>query len=599
MHANYTLARNDGVPATVRPVVAAPAAQPQPARHSTASSVDIAVVGMAGRYPKSSNLAELWRNLSAGRDCVEEMPADRLAWRARHGSTVRYRGGFVDDVDRFDSLFFNISPREAEMVDPQERLFLEVAWEALEDAGYYPEILTNEDGSRDIGVFVGAVWAMYQMFGSEDDPSGQKVSPNSFFWSIANRVSYWMNLSGPSLTVDTACSSSLTALYLACEAIQAGECSGAIVGGVNLDLHETKLDINSGGGALSKDGVCRSFGKGANGYVAGEGIGALFLKPLDQAVRNKDNIYGVIRSAVVNHGGRASGYTVPNPKAQSSLIQAALKKANLDARSISYIEAHGTGTELGDPIEITGLNGAFKPYAVENQTCAVGSIKSNIGHLEAAAGVASITKVLLQMRHRQLAPSLHSAELNEFIDFENSPFYVVQRLEDWKAPEVDGVQMPLRAGISSFGAGGANAHVIVESYESQSQIEDEWAPADGLVFPLSAKTEDQLRDMAIRLAKALNDTHYRLIDVAYTLQAGRKSFEHRMAISAATKEELLGKLTSFLNGKKVEGMCRGHVKNAESVTRLLNRKEREEFIQLLSQSRTSYELAQLWVDGLF
>ncbi|HET9165773.1 MAG TPA: beta-ketoacyl synthase N-terminal-like domain-containing protein, partial [Candidatus Angelobacter sp.] len=487
---------------------------------------DIAIVGMAGRYPKARNLGELWENLAQGRDCIGDLPADRYERRLQHGSSERYRGGFIDDVDKFDSLFFNISPREAEMLDPQERLFLEVAWEAIEDAGYYPESLARVDGSAKIGVFVGALWAMYQILGVEGKHAGAKLAPHSFLWSIANRVSYWMNFSGPSLTVDTACSSSLTAVYLACEAIHSGECSAAIVGGANLDLHQAKLDINRAGGALSVDGISRAFGKGANGYVAGEGIGALFLKPLDQAVRDGDNIYGVIKSAVVNHGGRTAGYTVPNPKAQTNLILEALKKANLDARSIGYIEAHGTGTELGDPIEAAGMTSAFSTYNVAKQTCGIGSIKSNIGHLEAAAGVVSISKVLLQMKHRQLVPSLHSSELNEFIDFKNSPFYVVQSLEEWKAKDVDGRRIPLRAGVSSFGAGGANAHVILEAYEPIRQTSDEPTSTRPLIFPLSAKNEDQLREAAVRLAKCLRENDVRLNDVAYTLQVGRKSFDH-------------------------------------------------------------------------
>jgi polyketide synthase PksN len=561
-------------------------------------SQDIAVVGMAGRYPKARNLREMWENLVQGKDCIEDIPAERYERRPRNGVVAKYRGGFIDDVDKFDSLFFNISPREAEMLDPQERLFLEVAWEAIEDAGYYPEILAREDGARNIGVFVGAVWAMYQMLGSEDEDVEKKPTPNSLLWSIANRVSYWMNLSGPSLTLDTACSSSLTAIYLACEAIQAGECSAAIVGGVNLDLHQAKLDINLGGGALSSDGVCRSFGKGANGYVAGEGIGALFIKPLDQAVRDGDNIYGVIKSVVVNHGGRTSGYTVPNPKAQTDLILSALQKANIDARSIGYVEAHGTGTELGDPIEIAGLSNAFKSYAVENQTCAIGSIKSNIGHLEAAAGVVSVSKALLQMKHRRLAPSLHSSELNEFIDFQNSPFYVVQRVEEWKAKEVGGVRLPLRAGVSSFGAGGANAHVILEDYQPVKLAEQEPARANELIFPLSARSEEQLRETAVRLAKFVQESEEDLIDVAHTLQTGRKSFDYRLAVVARTGEELFEKLNCFIAGKKAKDVVSGHAKSAEGLTRLLNRREKEEFIRLLSQSRDPRKLAELWAEGL-
>ena len=306
----------------------------------------------------------------------------------------------------------------------------------------------------------------------------------------------------------------------------------------------------------------------------------------------------MIKSAVINHGGRTSGYTVPNSKAQTSLILSALKKANIDARSIGYIEAHGTGTELGDPIEIAGLSNAFKADHVENQTCAIGSIKSNTGHLEAAAGVVSVSKVLLQMKHRQLVPSLHSAELNEFIDFQNSPFYVVQRLEQWKAKELDDVRLPLRAGISAFGAGGSNAHLILENYEPLPQGGKQPAQPHQLIFPLSARTEDQLRATAVRLEKSLQQDSVDLNDAAYTLQIGRKSFDHRLAIIATTKEELLEKLSRFISGKKAEDIASGHVKNAEGFTRLLNRQQKEEFIRVLSQDRDPHKLAQLWVEGL-
>lgn len=559
---------------------------------------EIAIVGMSGRYPNAKNPGELWQNLARGRDSIGDIPADRYERRLQHGNSERYRGGFIDDVDKFDSLFFNISPREAEIIDPQERLFLEVAWEAIEDAGYYPESLARIDATLKVGVFVGAVWSMYQLLGVEGKHAGSKITPNSFLWSIANRVSYWMNLSGPSLTVDTACSSSLTALHLACEAIHSGDCSTAIVGGVNLDLHQAKFDINNAGGALSEDGVSRCFGKGANGYVAGEGVGALFLKPLDQAVQDGDNIYGVIKSSVVNHGGRTAGYTVPNPKAQSNLILEALEKANLDGRSIGYIEAHGTGTELGDPIEAAGMTSAFNTYHVAKQTCGIGSIKSNIGHLEAAAGVVSISKVLLQMKHRQLVPSLHSTELNEFIDFKNSPFYVVQRLEEWKAKDVDGVQVPLRAGISSFGAGGANAHVILEAYQPAPQASDSATSARPLIFPLSAKNEEQLREMAVRLANFLRDNDVRLNHVAYTLQVGRKSFDHRVAIIARTKEELLDKLARFIAGKTDADILTGDIKRAQGILRLLGQRERDELARALLQAGDPHKIAGLWGEGL-
>lgn len=596
------------MPAPVTTVSASVAQQPafvasQPAPVATVSvrsaeRGDIAVVGMAGRYPMAKNIFEFWDNLKEGRDCVGELPADRLARRVRNEFSQTYRGGFIDDVDKFDSLFFNISPREAEVLDPQERLFLEVAWETLEDAGYYPELLAQDPASRKVGVFVGAVWAMYQIAGVEEKLAGSNMNPNSFLWSIANRVSYWMNLTGPSMTVDTACSSSLTAIYLACEAIHSGDCSSAIVGGVNLDLHQHKFDINNAGGALSADGVCRTFGAGANGYVAGEGVGAVFLKPLSQALADNDRIYGVIKSAVVNHGGRTSGYTVPIPQAQGDLIAAALDKAGVDARSIGYVEAHGTGTELGDPVEISGLAKAFDTNRVGKQTCAIGSVKTNIGHLEAAAGVVGVCKVLLQMQHRQLVPSLHSAQLNTHIDFENSPFRVQQALEAWTGKDIDGVRQPLRAGISSFGAGGANAHLVFEQW---SQVESEPAPQPGaIIFPLSARTEEQLHDMALRLRQHLarESVAHRIEDIAFTLQNGRKSFEHRLAIVAGSLSELAAKLDLFLEGcADAEILC-GHAKNSDGITKLLSRREKEQFVALLAQSRDPRKLAQLWIDGL-
>ncbi len=576
----------------------APTASPPPVTDSVHLQGDIAVVGMAGRYPLADNIHEFWQNLRSGKDCVDEMPASRRLLRRLNRFSQSYRGGFLTSIDRFDSLFFNISPREAEVLDPQERLFLEVAWETLEDAGYYPELLGQDAEKRKVGVFVGAVWAMYQIVGVEEKLSGNNVSPNSFLWSIANRVSYWMNFTGPSLTVDTACSSSLTALYLACEAIGKGDCSSALVGGVNLDVHQHKFDINHQGGALSPDGVCRSFGAGANGYVAGEGVGAILLKPLAQAIEDRDQIYGTIKSVVVNHGGRTSGYTVPSPQAQSEIIGEALQRAGVDARTIGYVEAHGTGTELGDPIEITGLTKVFQAHGAERQGCPIGSVKSNIGHLEAAAGVVSLCKVLLQMRHRQLVPSLHAEELNEHIDFTGSPFYVQRRLEPWVERERDGVRIPLRAGVSSFGAGGANAHVIVEAYACPSS--EESIPAGGYLFPLSARNEEQLRDMARRLHSHLQqkDDAQSLCDIAFTLQNGRKSFRHRAAFIAASKQELINRLDAFIHGKENTGVLVGQAQHSEGWSKLLNQEEKTQLVNLLSQNREPHKLAQLWIEGL-
>lgn len=561
---------------------------------------DLAIVGMAGRYPKADSLAQFWDNLRQGRDCIGDLPAERLARRARGAGLREYRGGFIDAVDKFDSLFFNISPREAEMLDPQERLFLEVAWEAIEDAGYYPEVLGGDDGRREVGVFVGAVWAMYQILGVEEKLAGHGVNPNSFLWSVANRVSYWMNLRGPSLTVDTACSSSLTALHLACEAIRNGDCRSAIVGGVNLDLHQHKFDINWAGGALSPDGLCRTFGAGANGYVAGEGIGAIFIKPLRDALRDRDQVYGVIKGVSVNHGGRTSGYTVPNPKAQGELVAAALARAGVEPASIGYIEAHGTGTELGDPVEIAGLDYAFGADAVARQACPIGSVKTNIGHLEAAAGLVGVSKVLLQMKHRELVPSLHSAALNPLIDFAGSAFYVQQELQTWQPQRIGERTLPLRAGVSSFGAGGANAHVVLEQHVVEADEPAQAGDAGPLLFPLSARTPEQLREMAARLhAHLQRDTAApRLSDIAFTLQNGRKSFEHRLVVLAASAERLRSGLAAFLAATADADVLTGNAKNAEGITKLLSQKEKEQFVELLRGSRDPHKLAQLWLDGL-
>ncbi|RXJ69417.1 hypothetical protein CS022_23870 [Veronia nyctiphanis] len=404
----------NGVPNDTQPSI-----RPK-ARKQATERDEIAIVGVSGRYPQADNLEEFWQNLLSGRDCIEKRPLRRwdepLPLDHEEMPETRW-GGFINDVDKFDSLFFGISPREVAQLDPQERLFMEIAWEALEDAGYTPESLVNQDEDRKVGVYVGAVWQLYQMLGAEQAQYGNLQTPTSLVWSIANRVSAFMNFTGPSLTVDTACSGSLASIYLACQAIHNGDCTVAIAGGVNLDLHASKWLLTRAGGFLSPHGRCKAFGSDAQGYVAGEGLGAVLLKPLTQAQQDGDNIYGVIKSCTFNHGGRASGYSVPNPNAQAELVHAAIEEANIDARTINYIEAHGTGTKLGDPIEIQALDNAMRRHTQEKGFCAVGSVKTNIGHLEAAAGIAGLTKVLLQLRHRTLVPSLHCEQENPLIPF--------------------------------------------------------------------------------------------------------------------------------------------------------------------------------------
>ncbi|WP_207919702.1 SDR family NAD(P)-dependent oxidoreductase [Micromonospora sp. KC207] len=469
---------------------------------------DIAVIGLSGRYPGAEDVDAFWRRLVSGDDCVTEIPADR--WdtdgfydpdreRAAEGRSYSRWGAFLDGIDQFDPLLFGISPREAEVMDPQERLFLQVAWAAFESAGYPRRRLRTQ--ARSVGVFAGVTSYTYLLWGPHEWARGNPINPQTTPWSLANRVSYLLDLSGPSMPVDTACSSSLTALHLACDSLRSGECDLALAGGVNLYLHPARYVTLSQARMLSPTGRCRSFGAGGDGFVPGEGVGAVLLKPLDAALRDRDHVYGVIKGTAVNHGGYTTGYTVPNPAAQAAVVARAQAAGGVDPRTVSYIEAHGTGTDLGDPIEVAGLTTAFREGTTDRQFCALGSVKSNIGHLEAAAGIAGLTKVLLQMRHRTLAPTLHCDPVNPNLDLAATPFYLQGERAAWAQPRVpvDGghVTVPRRAGISSFGAGGANAHVVVEEYPQPAPTPEPTGPQ---LVVLSARTHDRLRAYAGRLA---------------------------------------------------------------------------------------------------
>ena len=520
---------------------------------SIAQTEEIAIIGMAGKYPKANDIRAFWELLRQGTDCVTEIPKTR--WdvdqffdpdpaKAAIGKMYGCWGAFLDEVDKFDSLFFNIPPVEAELVDPQERLFLETAWSALEDAGYTRPDLTRKvrpEYAANVGVFVGVTSNDYTTLAQERHGS---AIPITLPWSIANRVSYLFNFNGPSMPVDTACSSSLVAIHLACEAIRRGECQQAIAGGVNLYLHPSRYVSLCMARMLSIDGKCRAFGEGGTGFVPGEGVGAIFLKPLTLALSDRDHIYGVIKGTAVNHGGRTNGYTVPNPKAQSELVRQALQKAKIDPRTVTYLEAHGTGTALGDPIELTGLTNAFNeasPRPPVAGGCAVGSVKTNIGHLESAAGIAGLTKVLLQFKARELAPSLHAEKINANIVLEETPFRLQRNLEPWELASVDDKIWPRRAGISSFGAGGTNAHLIVEEFVPVAAAPSITNGSPTLIV-LSARSEESLRENARRLAQFLRDSRPEetpVDSVAYTLQVGREPFELRVAFIVTNRDEMI------------------------------------------------------------
>jgi acyl transferase domain-containing protein/NAD(P)-dependent dehydrogenase (short-subunit alcohol dehydrogenase family)/acyl carrier protein/SAM-dependent methyltransferase len=496
----------------------------------------VAIIGMSGRFPMAPDLWAFWDNLLQGRDCIRPVPAERwqrALGRRPDGAAKRPRwGGFLDNVDHFDPLFFNLSVREAERMDPQQRLVLENAWHTLEHAGYSAR---ERHAGRAVGVFVGTMWNEYSLYAAEQGYlAGAYGGPGALGWQISNRVSYHFDFTGPSLTIDTACSSSLTAIHLACQALRAGDCEMALAGGVNLSLHPAKYDYLQEGRFLSSDGRCRSFGAGGDGYVPGEGVASVLLKPLARALADGDRIYGVVLSSAVNHGGRAAGFTAPNPAAQQALAEQALQRAGVTPQEISYVECHGTGTALGDPIEIAALEAA---YAGRTATLPIGSVKSAIGHLEAAAGVAGLIKILLSMEYQRLPPNLHVDPANPAIDFANSPFRVLNQAKDWRP---DGA--PRIAGLSSFGAGGSNAHALIAGPEFAAALPG--VSTGAATITVSARTLGSLASLCLRLAERvgpLRDPALGLSDVAATL-ARRPVCAFAVQLHGATLDELAERL---------------------------------------------------------
>ncbi|MBV9492689.1 MAG: SDR family NAD(P)-dependent oxidoreductase, partial [Acidobacteria bacterium] len=567
--------------------------EPEPKKQESDA---IAIIGLSGRYPQAFDVEAYWRNLRDGKDCIVEVPKERWDWReyfsedrtaaGRHYSKW---GGFIAGVDEFDPLFFNISPKEAKQMDPQERLFLQHAWMAIEDAGYTRARLqtSGDDGdlAGQVGVYAGVMYTEYQLFGAAGSAA-----------SIANRVSYALNLHGPSMTLDTMCSSSLTAIHVACQDLKQGRTSLAIAGGVNVTIHPNKYNVLSDGQFISSDGHCQSFGEGGDGYIPGEGVGVVVLKRLSDGQRDGDPIYGVIRGSALNHGGKTNGYTVPNPVAQATAISRALAEAHVDARHVSYIEAHGTGTKLGDPIEIAALTRAFHAHTQETGYCRIGSAKSNIGHCESAAGIAGLTKVLLQMRHQQIVPSLHSAQLNPYIDFQTTPFVVNQTLTAWEPPVVDGRKLPRIAGISSFGAGGSNAHLIIEEYPQP--LEQPVSLSEAAIV-LSARTAEQLRQKAQDLL-AFVRTHETtsLASIAYTLQLGREAMDERLAFIVRSTSQLATKLDAWLGGLREDAFEGQGKRNKDALSVFSTESDFQQTIEKWLFEGKLAKLVDLWTKGL-
>ncbi|CAA9252320.1 MAG: Polyketide synthase modules and related proteins [uncultured Cytophagales bacterium] len=511
----------------------------------------IAIIGMSCRFPGAPGPEAYWELLQAGRDAIREVPGNRWRWqdfydpapRKAHKTYSRW-GGFLDDIGDFDPAFFDISPREAVSMDPQQRLLLEVAWETFENAGYTARRLANSA----TGVYVGSSYNGYYRYIepglTQADHTAGIGNQNGI---LPNRVSFCFGLRGPSVLVDTLCSSSLVAVHAACQALRQGECDLALAGGVNLLLSPQYYVGMSQLKIHSPDGRCRAFDHRANGIVLGEGVGAVLLKPLSRAIADKDPILAVIRGSAVNHGGSANGLTAPNPAAHAELIGTALRNAGVSAADVSYVEAHGTGTALGDPIEIEGLTKAFATHTARKQFCRIGSVKTNIGHLEAAAGIAQLIKVVLSLNKKQLPPSLHFERPNAAIRFEDTPFTVHTHLADWQA---GGSRI---AGISSFGIGGANAHVIVEEAAAPAEA---IAPADGpsgsYFLALSAKSGPALARRAAQLDAYL-ERHGGVhpADLCKSANAGRDHFGVRAGCVFGSIAELRQQLRALPEGRRV------------------------------------------------
>lgn len=507
------------------------------------NGLEIAVIGMSGRFPGAGNVAALWDLLSAGRDGtstftrqqLRDAGVDESLLRDPNYVTVR---GVVDDVSHFDNGFFGYSARESMLLDPQIRIFMECVWEALEDASCNPFTYTKK-----IGLFAGANPNLYwtiaaHLSGMED--IGDLANKDL----LSTRISYKLNLKGPSHTIFTACSTSLVTIHQACRSLLGGECEMAIAGGVSIELPQTSGYLYKDGMILSRDGRNRSFDKNASGTVFSNGAGVVVLKPLEDAIRDRENIYAVIKGTAVNNdGNRKVSFSAPSVKGQAEVIKEALQIAEVNPETISYIEAHGSATPIGDPIEIEALTQAFN--TTSKQFCGIGSIKSNLGHLNIASGVAGFIKAVMTVYKKEIPASIHVEETNSKIDFESSPFYVVAQNQSLKNKSA-----PIRAGISSFGIGGTNAHAIIEEAPERKIKTNDQRPA---LLLLSARTEDSLIAFKQKIIEFFENGDRSLHDVAYSLQTGRHSFTKRIAVTSHTAKDAIQDLKQNSKIATVDG----------------------------------------------
>ena len=504
---------------------------------------EIAVTGMACRFPAARDLASFWRLLSEGRDAHEPIDEDELRAAGVTPALLRdpnyVRAGMpLEGMEDFDAGFFGFSPSEAALMDPQHRHFLECGWEAIEHAGWDP---ARFDGS--IGVFAGSGMNTYLLHNLLSNP--ELVDRVGWFLLrhtnndkdfLVTRLAYLLDLHGPAVNVQTACSTSLVAIHLACQSLLAEECDMALAGGVTIDVHQRRGYLHRPGEIVSEDGRCRPFDASSTGTVFGSGVGLVVLRRLEDALASGETVHAIVRGSAVNNDGlRKVGYLAPSVDGHADAVAEALEVAGVDAGSIGYVEAHGTGTAVGDPIEAEALSQAFRRSTDANGFCGLGSVKSNIGHLDTAAGVASFMKAALALEHEAIPPSLHFEQPNPLIDFESSPFFVNANLRDWPRGT-----SPRRAGVSSLGVGGTNAHVVLEEAPTPSPSEDE---SGAQLLVLSARNREALDQGSARLASHLRShPDQSLADLAFTLQDGRRAFEHRRVVAGTSHEELAGLL---------------------------------------------------------
>ncbi|AJT61929.2 hypothetical protein T261_0238 [Streptomyces lydicus] len=594
-----TVADAPAPPAATRP---SPEPMPAPAPDDAA----VAIVGAAGRFPGADDLDTFWQRLRAGVDLIADYPGDRFdgpyADVVARADFPKF-AGLVEGVDRFDADFFHLSRLEAELMDPQHRLALETVWAALENGGYAPARLP-----ANTGVYFGVSGSDYHhlLNASGVAPDGFTATGNAHSM-LANRISYVLDVHGPSEPVDTACSSSLVALHRAVESIRSGRCDMALAGGVNLLLSVDTFAATHMAGMLSPDGRCKTFSADADGYVRSEGVAAVLLKPLAQALRDGDAIWGVVRGSAENHGGRAGSLTAPNGKAQAALIQDAMR--GIDPDSIGYVEAHGTGTALGDPVEVNALDSAYRalrtaqgrpPHAA--RPCALGSVKTNIGHAESAAGLAGVLKVLLAMRHRELPPTLHCDRLNPHLPPADGGFEVVRGPRRWEpCTDATGRPWPLRAGVSSFGFGGANAHVVLEAPPVPSATAKPARTTVPQALVLSARDGDRLRATAGRLRDFLDRARRDgrapdLADLAFTLQTGREAMEQRLGFVAGSIDDVLRTLDRFLAGDEPAGWHTGGIRRSRGAGVRREPEQAPEVTRALHDGRLD-RVTALWCDG--